>query len=158
MKDEIFCHWHTNCTWRVATYPYVLSSEPLFAVAAPPHSSPTETTMYTPTILALRGEPISVASMSLIYIPNAVTNFVLTLIGAFATCFRLWRRKTTTYIWWDDIWAALTMILGITFMTSFELFLQNQSKNFYFLTARGRRHIYVHTNLICSFSFSHSWN
>ena len=114
--------------------------------------------MYTPTILALRGEPISVASISLIYIPIPVTNFVLTLIGVLATCFRLWRRKTTTHIWWDDIWAALTMILGITFMTSFELFLQNQSKRFYFITASGRRHIYVHTNLICSFSFSHSWN
>lgn len=68
--------------------------------------------MYTPTILALR-----------------VTNFVLTLIGVLATCFRLWRRKTTTHIWWDDIWAALTMILGIIFMTSFELFLQNQTSH-----------------------------
>ncbi|EDR07296.1 uncharacterized protein LACBIDRAFT_328161 [Laccaria bicolor S238N-H82] len=85
--------------------------------------------MYMPTILALRGDLIYVASISPIYIPILipVTNFVLTLIGVLATCFRLWRRKTTTHIWWDDIWAALTMILGIIFMTSFELFLQNQS-------------------------------
>ncbi|KIK00693.1 hypothetical protein K443DRAFT_132581 [Laccaria amethystina LaAM-08-1] len=69
-------------------------------------------TMYTPTILALR-----------------VTNFVLTLTGVFATCFRLWRRKTTTHIWWDDIWAALTMVFGIICMTSMELFLQNQTSH-----------------------------
>ncbi|EDQ99751.1 uncharacterized protein LACBIDRAFT_315312 [Laccaria bicolor S238N-H82] len=68
--------------------------------------------MYTPTILALR-----------------VTNFVLTLIGVLATCFRLWRRKTTTHIWWDDIWAALATILGIIFMTSFEIFFQNQTSH-----------------------------
>ncbi|EDR02892.1 uncharacterized protein LACBIDRAFT_332106 [Laccaria bicolor S238N-H82] len=57
--------------------------------------------MYTPTILALRGELIYVASVSPIYIPILipVTNFVLTLIGVLATCFRLWRRKTTTHIW-----------------------------------------------------------
>jgi len=113
-----------------------------FTLAAPPLSSSTEATMYTPTILALRGEPISIASISLIVIPIPVTNFVLTPIGVLATCFRLWRRKTTAYIWWDDIWAALTMIFGILCMTSFELFLQNQSKRFYFLTNRGHHHLF----------------
>ncbi|RXW18178.1 hypothetical protein EST38_g7675 [Candolleomyces aberdarensis] len=45
--------------------------------------------------------------------------------GVALTCFRLWDRRRTGRLWWDDCWAFICMLFVIAFMTSFGIYFDN---------------------------------
>ncbi|TFY57844.1 hypothetical protein EVJ58_g6778 [Rhodofomes roseus] len=58
-----------------------------------------------------------------------VTNFVLPILSICLTIFRLWERGSNRRLWWDDAWAAFTMVGVLIVMVMFELFLQEHIEN-----------------------------
>ncbi|CCL99491.1 uncharacterized protein FIBRA_01509 [Fibroporia radiculosa] len=53
-----------------------------------------------------------------------IVNFVLPTTSICLTIIRLYDRAATRRLWWDDAWAAFTMVLSLVFMVIVELFVQ----------------------------------
>ncbi|KAF8164765.1 hypothetical protein B0H34DRAFT_670777 [Crassisporium funariophilum] len=58
-----------------------------------------------------------------------VVNFALTAIAVVVTCLRLWDRSRTARLWWDDAWAAITMLFLVTFMAAVEVHVQDPARH-----------------------------
>jgi len=58
-----------------------------------------------------------------------ITNFVLTALATVVTFFRLFDRARSARLWWDDAWAALTVIFINIFMAGVEIHLQDPSRH-----------------------------
>ncbi|OBZ66338.1 hypothetical protein A0H81_13627 [Grifola frondosa] len=57
-----------------------------------------------------------------------IVNFVLSLTSIILTLFRIYERYRNRKFWWDDAWAALTLVLAIIFMIAVELHLEDPTK------------------------------
>ncbi|KAF9545339.1 hypothetical protein CPC08DRAFT_392912 [Agrocybe pediades] len=58
-----------------------------------------------------------------------IVNYVLTAVAVVVTCIRLGDRIRTARFWWDDVWAAFTMLLLIVFMAAVEVHLQDPARH-----------------------------
>ncbi|KAF6758719.1 hypothetical protein DFP72DRAFT_179919 [Ephemerocybe angulata] len=58
------------------------------------------------------------------------TGWVLGTTGVVLTCFRLWDRRRSGRLWWDDCWAFISMLLIIVFMTAFGIYFESDPTKF----------------------------